>query len=160
MSDISMTLERSIAASPEAVWRVLTDLEAAPEILSGVARIERLAGVGYAIGTRWRETRAMMGREETEEMEVVGIDEGRSTMIAAEARGMAYRTEFTLETTTTDDGTTGTLLRMRFGGSLLSPSWVQRVMAKLTAPLGMAMTRRIMQQDLDDIATAAERRLD
>ena len=49
MSDISMNLERSIAAPPEAVWRVLTDLEAAPEILSGVARIERLAGVGYAL---------------------------------------------------------------------------------------------------------------
>ncbi|MFA4841232.1 MAG: SRPBCC family protein [Agrococcus sp.] len=151
MSDITLTLERSIAAPPEAVWRVLTDLEAAPEVLSGVARVERLAGAGYTIGTRWRETRTMMGREETEEMEVVGIDEGRSTMIAAEARGMAYRTEFTLDPTPE-----GTLLRMRFGGSLQSPSWVQRVVARLTARLGTAMTRKMMQQDLDDIATAAE----
>lgn len=152
MSDITLTLERPIAAPPEAVWRVLTDLEAAPAILSGVSRVERLAGAGYTIGTRWRETRTMLGREETEEIEVVGIDEGRSTIIAAEARGMAYRTEFTLEPTET-----GTMLRMRFGGSLLSPSWVQRVMAKLTAGLGMAVTRRMMQQDLDDIAAAAER---
>ena len=152
MSDITLTLERSIAAPPDAVWRVLTDLEAAPEVLSGVVRVERLAGIGYAIGTRWRETRAMMGREETEEMEVVGIDEGRSTMIAAEARGMAYRTEFTLEPVPE-----GTLLRMRFGGSLQSPSWVQRVAAKLTARLGMAVTRKMMQRDLDDIAAAAER---
>lgn len=160
MSDITLTLERSIAAPPEAVWRVLADLESAPEILSGVTRVERLAGVGYAIGTRWRETRTVMGREETEEMEVVGIDEGRSTMIAAEARGMAYRTEFTLEPTPAGDGAAGTLLRMRFGGSLLSPSWVQRVVAKLTAPLGMAMTRKMMQQDLDDIASAAEAQRD
>lgn len=152
MSDITVTLERSIAAPPETVWRVLTDLEAAPEILSGVSRVERLAGVGYTIGTRWRETRTMMGRDETEEMEVVGIDEGRSTMIAAEARGMAYRTEFTLE-----PAPEGTLLRMRFGGSLQSPSWAQRVAAKLTARLGMAVTRKMMQQDLDDIAAAAER---
>ena len=130
---------------------MLTDLEAAPEILSGVARVERLAGAGYSIGTRWRETRTMMGREETEEMEVVGIDEGRSTMIAAEARGMDCRTEFMLDPTPE-----GTLLRMRFGGSLQSPSWVQRVVAKLTAGLGMAMTRKMMQQDLDDIAAAAE----
>jgi len=152
MNDIALTLERSIAAPPEAVWRILTDLEAAPAILSGVTRVERLAGIGYGIGTRWRETRTMMGREETEEMEVVGIDEGRSTMIAAEARGMAYRTEFTLEPTPE-----GTLLRMRFGGSLQSPSWVQRVAAKLTARLGMAVTRKMMQRDLDDIAAAAER---
>ena len=72
-------------------------------------------------------------------------------MIAAEARGMAYRTEFTLEPTAE-----GTLLRMRFGGSLQSPSWVQRAVAKLTARLGLAMARRMMQQDLDDIARAAE----
>lgn len=151
MSDITLTLERSIAAPPDAVWRVLTDLEAAPEILSGVARVERLAGVGYTIGTRWRETRTIMGREETEELEVVGIDEGRSTVIAAEARGMTYRTEFTLEPTES-----GTLLRMRFGGTLQSLSWVQRAMATLTAPLGMAVTRKMMRQDLDDIAAAAE----
>jgi carbon monoxide dehydrogenase subunit G len=151
MSDIALTLERSIAAPPEVVWRVLTDLEAAPETLSGVARVERLAGAGYTIGTRWRETRTMMGREETEEMEVVGIDDGRSTMIAAEARGMAYRTEFALDPTPE-----GTLLRMRFSGSLQSPSWVQRVVARLTARLGVAMTRKMMQQDLDDIARAAE----
>jgi carbon monoxide dehydrogenase subunit G len=151
MSDIALTLERSIAAPPEVVWRVLTDLEAAPETLSGVARVERLAGAGYTIGTRWRETRTMMGREETEEMEVVGIDDGRSTMIAAEARGMAYRTELTLDPTPE-----GTLLRMRFSGSLQSPSWAQRVVARLTARLGVAMTRKMMQQDLDDIARAAE----
>lgn len=158
MSDMSLSLERSIAAAPEVVWGVLTDIEAAPTVLSGVVRVERLSGVGFSIGTRWRETRAVMGREETEELEVVGIDERRSTVIAAETRGMAYRTEFTLEPATTDDGTAGTLLRMRFGGTLLSPSWVQRVMAKATAPLGMTVMRKAMRQDLDDIAAAAESR--
>lgn len=151
MSDITLTLERSIAAPPAAVWRVLTDIDASATVLSGVTRVERLAGVGYSIGTRWRETRRVAGSEATEEMEVVGIDEGRSTLIAAEAGGMAYRTEFTLEPTPD-----GTLLRMRFSGALLSPSWVQRAMAKLTAPIGMAVTRKMMQQDLADIAAAAE----
>lgn len=61
MSDIALSLERAIDASPDAVWRVLTDLEGSEAVLSGVARIERLAGFGYAIGTRWRETRTVMG---------------------------------------------------------------------------------------------------
>lgn len=153
MSDIALSLERAIDASPDAVWRVLTDLEGFEAVLSGVTRIERLAGFGYAIGTRWRETRTVMGREATEEMEVVGIDEGRSTMIAAEANGLAYRTEFTLEPTSGGDGT---LLRMRFSGSYVSPSWLQRAVARLTAGIGKSVTRRMMQQDLDDIAAAAE----
>ncbi|WP_347755780.1 SRPBCC family protein [Agrococcus sp. ProA11] len=157
MSDMALTLERSIDAPTDAVWRVLTDLEGSEAVLSGVTRIERLAGVGYSIGTRWRETRTMFGRAATEEMEVVGIDEGRSTMIAAEASGMAYRTEFTLEPVEQSDGGPQTLLRMRFSGSYLSPSWLQRVMATLTAKLGMATMRKVMQQDLDDIAAAAER---
>ncbi|MCH1882023.1 SRPBCC family protein [Agrococcus sp. ARC_14] len=153
MSDITLTLERTIDAPTDAVWRVITDLEQWETVLSGVSRIERLAGFGYAIGTRWRETRTMFGGESTEEMEVVGIDEGRSTMIASEANGLAYRTEFTLEPT--GEGAT-TLLRMRFGGSYLSPSWVQRVLRTLTSRIGLAVMRKAMQQDLHDIAAAAQ----
>ncbi|RWR18632.1 SRPBCC family protein [Agrococcus lahaulensis] len=153
MSDVVVTLERSIDAPTDAVWQVLTDLDAAPTVLSGVTKVERLAGSGYTIGTRWRETRTMMGREATEELEVVGIDPGRSTMLAAEAHGMRYRTEFTLEPVGA-----GTLLRMRFSGRSETPSWAQRLAAKLTARLGMSVTRKAMQQDLDDIAAAAEAR--
>lgn len=156
MSDIELELVRRIEASSERVWAVLTDLDRASEVLSGVTRIERLGGPGYAVGTRWRETRTMLGKEATEEMEVVGIEPGRSTTIAAEAGGIASRTVFALEP---DDDRTGigTLLRMRFAGTLQTMSWVQRVAAKLTAPIGMSVTRKAMQQDLDDIAAEAER---
>jgi len=156
MSDLSLTLERSIDASTDAVWHVLTDVEGFEAVLSGVTRIERLAGAGYAIGTRWRETRTMLGREASEDMEVVGIDPGRSTTIAAEVPGMRYRTEFALEPMPAVDGAASTLLRMRFSGTYVSPSWVQRLAARLTSRLGLAATRRAMQQDLDDIAAAAE----
>ena len=61
MSDVVLTLERSIDAPTDAVWQVLTDLDAAPTVLSGVTKVERLAGSGYTIGTRWRETRTMLG---------------------------------------------------------------------------------------------------
>lgn len=158
MSDIALVLERSIDAGADAVWHVITDLEGSEAVLSGVTRIERLAGLGWSIGTRWRETRKAMGGESTEEMEVVGIDEGRSTMVAAETHGLAYRTEFTLEPAAGADGTERTLLRMRFSGSYVSPSWLQRAMAKLFSGIGTSVTRTMMQQDLDDIAAAAEAR--
>lgn len=157
MSDLVLSLERRVDAPADAVWRVLTDVEGFEAVLSGVTRVERLAGIGYGIGTRWRETRTMLGREASEELEVVGIDEGRSTTLAAEASGLAYRTELSLEPLV-GDGAAQTLVRMRFSGTFVSPSWVQRAMAKLTAGIGLRVTRAAMQQDLDDIAAAAESR--
>lgn len=156
MSDLALTLERTVDAPTDAVWRVLTHVEGFEAVLSGVTHVERLAGVGYAIGTRWRETRTVMGREASEELEVVGIDDGRSTMLAAESNGLAHRTEFTLEPVRSAGGGDGTLLRMRFSGTYVSPSWLQRAMAKLTSGIGMRVTRTMMQRDLDDIAAAAE----
>ncbi|MGW5075187.1 SRPBCC family protein [Rhodococcus sp. NPDC004095] len=61
-------LTRQVAATPERVWAVLTDLDAAEATLSGVTRVERVEGAGYDVGTRWRETRRMFGKEATEEM--------------------------------------------------------------------------------------------
>lgn len=152
MADLELTLSREIAATPERVWAIITDLDGTAAVLSGVTRIERLAGPAYGVGTRWRETRTMLGREASEEMEVVGIDEGRSTTIAADAHGVAYRSVLRVE-----PAATGALLTMSFAGTLQSTSWLQRAAARLTSGLGLAATRKAMQQDLDDIAAAAER---
>lgn len=147
MSDVALTVEREIAAPADAVWHVLTDVEGAPTVLSRVTAVERLAGSGYTIGTRWRETRATGTRE----LEVVGIDPGRSTMLEAEAAGSRSRIEFTLE-----PAGAATTLRMRCSGTFETPSWVQRAAAWLTWRLERSATRTSMQQDLDDIAAAAE----
>ncbi len=41
--------------------------------------VERLdSGTDFGVGTTWRETRVMFGREATEVMEIVAVDEGRS----------------------------------------------------------------------------------
>ncbi len=156
MSDVAVSLERLVDAPADALWRVLTDVEGLEGVLSGVTRVERLAGIGYAIGTRWRVTRAMLGRETSEELEVVGIDEGRSTTLAAEASGIVTRTELTLEPVT--DAAGQTIVRMRRSGTFLSPSWLQRAVATLTWGIGLRATRAAMRQDLDDIAAAAESR--
>lgn len=152
MSDMELTLSREVAASPELVWAIVTDLDRAPEICSGIARVERLAGPVYDVGTRWRETRTMLGRETTEEMEVVGLEPGRSATLAAEAHGVVYRSVVRVE-----PSGAGSLLSMSFSGTLESPSWLQRAAARLTSRMGLAATRRAMQQDLDDIAAHAER---
>jgi uncharacterized protein YndB with AHSA1/START domain len=152
MSGMSLRVERIVAASPAAVWGVLTDLDGAERNLTGVTKVERLGGPQYGVGTRWRETRRMFGTDATEEMEVAEVVPERSTVIDAESHGMRYRTAFTL---TPRDG--ATLVEMTFHGEPASASWIRRVVGAITAPLGIAVSRKAMRQDLEDIAAAAER---
>src|SRR5690606_20498281 len=56
-----VTLSRRVAAPPEAVWEVLTDLDQAARRLTQVTDLHVISDGPYAVGTRWRETRRMMG---------------------------------------------------------------------------------------------------
>jgi len=149
----SIELQRETVAAPASVWSVLTDLDRAAEVLSGVDRVERLAGDGYRVGTRWRETRTMMGRSASEEMAVTAVEPGRSTTVEAGAAGVHYRTAFTL----TPLPDRGTCLAMVFSGSPVEPTAPQRLAWRLFGAWGLRMSAKAMRQDLADIAAAAER---
>ena len=128
MSGHQVQIERDVAASPEEVWRVLTDLDHAAENLSGVSRVELLTDGPYTVGTRWRETRKMFGKEATEEMRVTAVEAPTRTTVEADSAGVNYVTVFTL--TPTGDGT--------------------RLAMAFTA------TSKMMARDLENIARRAE----
>lgn len=153
MDGHDLTLTRVVHASPVRVWAVLTDLDRAPEVLGGVTRVERMTDGPYAVGTRWRETRRMMGRETTEEMWVTENDPLRRTVVAASAKGTDYRTEFQL----TPEGEGDTVLRYTFRAETSNPSTAQKVLWKVLGGLGRRATAKAMEKDLDDIAAAAEK---
>lgn len=148
-----ITVSRTIAARPARVWEVLTDIEHAAETLSGLQSVEVLTDGPYALGTRWRETRRMFGKESTEEMWVADNDPLRRTEVHAESGGVAYVSEFVL--TPLDDGAR-TELQMRFSARMHSPSTVQKVAMKVFAGLALRATAKQLEQDLSDIAAAAQ----
>ena len=107
----TITVERRISAPTERVWAVLTDLDGAPERISAIELLERLSGPDFDVGTRWRETRTMFGRQATEEMEVTAIEPGRAYTVEAGTGGTKYVSELAVEGR--DDGTS--LLQISFG---------------------------------------------
>ncbi|WP_082097286.1 SRPBCC family protein [Demequina silvatica] len=149
----SVSVEREIAATVERVWEIITDLDYAAEVIPAIVSLERLAGEGYEVGVRWRETRKMWGREETEEMEVVASEAPRTTSIHAESRGTRYLTVYTLEPTGS-----GTRLVCDFSAETPDPGPAQRIGWFVFGRAGMRATRKALDQDLAHIAAAAEGR--
>ncbi|MEV0687187.1 SRPBCC family protein [Nocardia sp. NPDC050378] len=148
----TITVRREIEAPVQRVWDVLTDLDNAPANLTGIVQVERVAGDTYAVGTRWRETRKVFGKEATEEMTVAEVEPLQRTVILAESGGMRYRSEFTLAPTPT-----GTALTMTFGGDS-DATGLRALLEKMMSLVGITITRRMMTADLTDIARAAEGR--
>lgn len=145
-------LQRRTTADPAEVWAVVTDLEGSVATLSGVTKVERLdGGTGFHVGTHWRETRVLFGKEASEEMQVTTLVEGHSYTVEADNHGTHYVSQLIVE----PDGT-GSTIRMTFGAE--QAGRFNRLLAKTVGKAFEGATRTALQQDLDDIAAAAEAR--
>jgi carbon monoxide dehydrogenase subunit G len=149
--DHSTSLTQHVNASPEKVWAVISDIPGSAATLSGVESIQMVSEGPYGEGTRWKETRFMMGRRETVEMWVAEADPPRSTTVKALQGGADYTSRFTLAER---DG--GTDLTLTFGADVLRPTVVSRIMMALFGKLGMKVTRKALAKDLAEIAAKAE----
>jgi carbon monoxide dehydrogenase subunit G len=149
--DHTTSLTQHIHASPEKVWSVISDIPGSPATLSGVDSVQMLSDGPYGEGTRWKETRTMMGRSETVEMWVAQADPPRSTTVKALQGGADYTSRFSLAER---DG--GTDLTLTFGADVVKPTVLSRITMALFGKIGMSMTRKALSKDLAEIAAKAE----
>ena len=84
--------EHKVAAPPERTFEVFSNLERAAERVTGIQSLELLTPAPVGIGTRFRETRVMFGKEATEEMEITSFEPGRSYTTEAYSCGCHYKT--------------------------------------------------------------------
>ncbi len=150
MAGHSITVSDTIAAPPERVWQVVTDIDQAPTIIPGITAVERLSDGPYAVGTRWRETRTMLGRAETHEMEVVEAVAPVRTVVTTLADGVHYTTTMQLA-----PDPAGTRLTITFSAEQPDATSAQRLLWAAMGPLGSLFTRRMLKQELAGIRAAA-----
>jgi carbon monoxide dehydrogenase subunit G len=149
--DHTTTLTQHIHASPDKVWAVVSDIPGSAATLSGINAVQMLTDGPYGEGTRWKETRTMMGRAETVEMWVDQADPPRSTTVKANQAGADYTTRFSLAER---DG--GTDLTLTFGADVVKPTVLSKVTMALFGKIGMSITRKALAKDLAEIAAKAE----
>jgi len=82
-----------IRAPLERVFAAFTDLPRSAEIIPAIKRIEMLTDGPMRIGTRWRETRVMFGKEATEEMAISDLRPNQSYTVRGESCGAEFLTE-------------------------------------------------------------------
>jgi uncharacterized membrane protein len=139
---------KHINAPIDIVFDVFSDIEKIQDRIDDITQVEILSDIKHGVGTRWRETRVMFGKEATEEMEISKIENNRSYDVVASSHGMDYHSVYTF---TEKDG--GTLVEMTFSGQPIT------LMAKLMTPVGYLFknaTKKALEGDMDNLKVICE----
>ena len=87
-----ITVTDTLAAPIEDVFKAFTDLEHQAGRVSGIKGVEVLTTGGFRLGTRWRETREILGRVDDAEMEVTQFAQNAGYTITHEKAGVRIDT--------------------------------------------------------------------
>lgn len=148
---LAFDVQHHFSAPPERVFAGLTDLDAARDWMEGFVRIEKRTDGPFGVGTVWRETRKMFGREATEEFDVVEVDAPRRLALHVDgtkgsSRKGEYRFVYVL---TPRDGGTDVALH----GEIDGMGWFGRLFGRLM----MGPFRSACLKDMQSLAAHMER---
>jgi uncharacterized membrane protein len=144
----TVTVATVVAAPVEQVFDVFTDIEHGAERVTNIQKIEMLTVGGIRLGSRWLETRAVLGRQDTVEMEVTAFEQNRTYTITHHKGGARIDAVFTFEPV---DDQTRVQIEFIFESHGLPPGAL--------APLRWAMAskvRDVIGQDLEDLKAFVE----
>jgi hypothetical protein len=140
----------TINGSKAAIWAAITDIENAPETISGIENIEVLEKPANGlVGLKWRETRILFGKPATVEKWITDAAENEFYKTKAESEGFVFLTTKSISESS--------------GGITLAESHESRpqsIVAKLMSVpmlfLFKGVVKKALLQDLNDIKAAVE----
>jgi hypothetical protein len=140
---------QDIRAPLQDVFAMFTDIERGASSVSGIKKIEMMSIGPLHLGSKWNETREVLGRLDDAEMEVTAFERNRSYTITHRKAGVRIDAVFTFEPVLD-----GTRVSIDFG---LNP---QGLPPALLSPLEWAMAGRVrdaLSHDLVDLKGMVER---
>ncbi|MEM7244966.1 MAG: SRPBCC family protein [Acidobacteriota bacterium] len=145
------TLSKTLHHPLEDVFAVASDFPNAAGAIQAITKMEMLTEGEVGVGTRFRETRVMFGREATEEMEVTRFDPPRSYELFCESHGCRYVT--TMAFSPEGDGTK---IEMDFEATPLT--FMAKVMSVVMKPMLNSCLKETAK-DLDDIGRVLDEQI-
>src|SRR3954447_23321755 len=100
----TVKVSNQIAAPVERVFQMFTDIEHGADHVSGIKKVAVLTIGPFSLGTRWQETRELLGHLDDAEMEVTAFELNRAYPVTHRKAGARIDATFTFEPR--DGGTT------------------------------------------------------
>ncbi|HEX7259689.1 MAG TPA: SRPBCC family protein [Candidatus Saccharimonadia bacterium] len=139
-----------IDAPIEKVFGVFTDLESASARIKAITKLEIIDGPSsMQVGTKWRETRTLFGKEATEVMWVTELVQNANYAVEAESHGTKYHSKYFFKQ---NGGATD--VEMVFEAEPVSTS------ARLMSFMGFLFagaTKKALHKDLEDLKAVCEK---
>jgi uncharacterized membrane protein len=145
----TVSVSTEIQAPLRRVFDLFTDVEHASHCVSCIKRIEMLTTDRFGVGTRWRETREILGREDSAVMAVTAFERYRRYTVSHVKAGIRIETVFFFEAT--DSGGTRVAIEFTLDGAGFPPG--------LLTPLGWVIAgkvRHVLNRDLTELRRCLE----
>jgi hypothetical protein len=142
----------TINGSRAAIWAAITDIENASQTISGIEKIEVLEKPATGlVGLKWRETRMLFGKPATADKWITDAAKNEFYKTRAEDNGFVF-----LSTMSISEGSGGMTLTSSHDSQ--PQTIVARLMSIPMALLFKGVAKKALQQDLNDIKAAVERK--
>ena len=130
-----------IQESPDRVFDVFADLRQAADRIEDITHLEVLDDKPIGVGTRWRETRRVFGKEHTEEMEITAFSRPHSYKVEAGGPSVHYLTQLQFEA----EGD-GTKVTMSFDAT--PKTFMTKIFNALTGPMMRKSMIKCLEKDM------------
>jgi carbon monoxide dehydrogenase subunit G len=139
----------TINAPIDHVFKTFTNIDTAAKTLTGIKQMGLIEGPAQMeVGTKWKETREMMGKDSTEVMWVSELTKNKSYTVDAESHGTKYRS--TYEFTEKNGSTT---VHWEFEG--IPQTFAAKLMSIIAFPF-MGPLKKMMFKDMEELKAACE----
>lgn len=146
---MKITQSITINAPIDEVFKTFTNIDTAANTLTGIKQMEIIEGpTQMEVGTKWKETREMMGKDSTEVMWVSELRKNKSYTVDAESHGTKYRSIYTF---TEENGST--TVNWEFEG--IPQTFGAKLMSIIAFPF-MGPLKKMMFKDMEELKAVCE----
>ncbi|QDT95014.1 SRPBCC family protein [Gimesia aquarii] len=139
------TITRTIDAPLEDVFNTVADISQFSEAIPHIIKVEFLTESKTGVGTRFRETRVMKGKEVATELEVTEYAENDRVRMVADSHGTVWDSLFTVRS---ENGKTNLTLIME--------ARAYKFLPRLMNPLIKGMVAKAVGMDMDMVKAHCE----